>query len=142
MDKYGHLVVRGNKQVTGRKYVSFEETFEVPKDAKLDDASGMFEDGQIYCIAIPKVKGKQHAITMPEDHINPTKPRYKKEEASIRRYVAVGDRDEKVSRGGSPKDYLKNITGETSNKKIAYFVAILLALVVIMVVLIVKLRRN
>lgn len=124
--------------MTEHKYVSFEETFEVPNDAKLEDASGMFEDGQIYCIAIPKVKGI--AITMPprDQNISP-KPRSKKEGASIHRY---NEGEKAVPRRESPKDYLKNITGEPSNKKVAYFVAILLALVIIMVVLIVKLRRS
>lgn len=138
MDKYGHLVVRGNRQVTENKYVTFDETFEVPKDAKLEDASGFFEDGQIYCVAIPKVKGQHHALTIPKDHQNTSpKPRNKKEGASIHRY----NEGDKVVRRGNPKDYLKNVTGEPSNKKVAYFVAILLALVIIMVILIVKLRR-
>ncbi|XP_057791975.1 uncharacterized protein LOC131008890 [Salvia miltiorrhiza] len=54
IDKYGHLVVRGSHQITEHKYVSFEETFDVADDADLEQAEGLFQDEQIYCVAIPK----------------------------------------------------------------------------------------
>ncbi|XP_051133395.1 uncharacterized protein LOC127253028 [Andrographis paniculata] len=56
MDKYGYLVVRGDRQVSEHKYISFEETFDIPNDADLEEASGQFEDDQIYCVTIPKKK--------------------------------------------------------------------------------------
>ncbi|KAH6781578.1 hypothetical protein C2S52_001646 [Perilla frutescens var. hirtella] len=56
MDKYGHLVVRGTRQMTDHKYLSFEETFDVPVDGDLEQAGGMFEDDQIYRVVIPKKK--------------------------------------------------------------------------------------
>ncbi|KAL1553508.1 hypothetical protein AAHA92_14173 [Salvia divinorum] len=146
MDKYGHLVVRGNKQVSEHRYVSFEETYEIPSDAKLDDAMGLFEDNQIYCVAIPKVKGQQqHAITMPKEHkINP-KPRDKKDDASIHQYN--NDKNNNVEKpevpaqGSTRKDYLKIVRGDKSAMmKIALYIAALIALTVIMVVIILKLR--
>lgn len=151
MDKYGHLVVRGNKQVTEHKYVSFEETYEIPSDAKLDDAMGLFEDNQIYCVTIPKVKGQQqHAITMPKEHrINP-KPHDKKDEASINQYN--NNNDDKNSNVEKPevpaqgstrprKDYLKIVRGDKSAMmKMALYIATLIALTVITVVIILKLR--
>ncbi|XP_047944765.1 uncharacterized protein LOC125191295 [Salvia hispanica] len=146
MDKYGHLVVRGNKQVTEHKYVSFEETYEIPSDAKLDDAMGLFEDNQIYCVTIPKVKGQQqHAITMPKEHkINP-KPR---DNASIHQYDN-NDRNSNVEKPEVPaqgstkprKDYLKIVRGDKSAMmKIALYIAALIALTVITVLMILKLR--
>ncbi|XP_057791974.1 uncharacterized protein LOC131008889 [Salvia miltiorrhiza] len=152
MDKYGHLVVRGTKQVTEHKYISFEETFDIPTDAKLDDALGMFQDNQIYCVAIPKVKGQQqHAITMPKvDHNvnNPKPPDYKRDGASIHRYDTENNNNNdnnnnnekpEVSRS---RDYLKHIRGDKTKMKIAICVVTLIALIVITAVIIVKLRRR
>lgn len=56
MDKYGHLLVRGSREVTQHKYLSFEETFDVPDDGNLEHAEGLFQDDQIYCVTIPKNK--------------------------------------------------------------------------------------
>ncbi|XP_051133334.1 uncharacterized protein LOC127252981 [Andrographis paniculata] len=59
MDKYGHLVVRGDRQISEHKYISFEETFDVPKNGDLENASGVFENDQVYCITIPKKQQQQ-----------------------------------------------------------------------------------
>ncbi|CAI9773746.1 unnamed protein product [Fraxinus pennsylvanica] len=55
IDKYGHLVVRGERQLSGHKFVSFHETFNLPKNINVEETSGEFEDGEIFCITFPKL---------------------------------------------------------------------------------------
>ncbi|KAH6758418.1 hypothetical protein C2S51_018653 [Perilla frutescens var. frutescens] len=137
MDKYGHLVVRGNKQVSEHKHMSFDETYDVPNDANLEDASGMFEDGQIYCVAIPKLL-HHHAITMPQlqNHNPNPNPNSKKDINDSLHKTNVPPR--------SSNDYLKQIRGDKYPKKeIALFLAILVALILLIaVVLILKFRHR
>ncbi|KAL0364659.1 UNVERIFIED_CONTAM: hypothetical protein Sangu_0563500 [Sesamum angustifolium] len=96
MNKYGHLVVRGDKQVTEHKYITFEETFEVPNNADLEEANGMFEDGHIYCVTIPKKQQVQrnnaeHAITIANEENNP-KPQGNKD-GSFHKYESTNKPD-------------------------------------------------
>lgn len=55
IDKYGHLVVRGERQLSGHKFVSFYETFKLPQNINIEETSGIFEDGEIFCITLPKL---------------------------------------------------------------------------------------
>ncbi|KAI3463993.1 hypothetical protein Pfo_020656 [Paulownia fortunei] len=144
MDKYGHLVVRGDKQVTAHKYISFEETFEVPNNADLEEASGLLEDDQIYCITIPKKQDGQrigHAITMPKEEKTPVLDSPKAQDnkiGSFHKYEST-KKPEEISPPQPPpqpqrvtKNPLNVITGDkSSKKKIAIFVAILTALLVV-----------
>ncbi|KAK6128232.1 hypothetical protein DH2020_038036 [Rehmannia glutinosa] len=152
MDKYGHLVVRGDRQLTEHKYISFEETFEVPNNADLEEASGLFEDdGQIYCITIPKKQEGQrigHAITMPKEDIN--KPvddinnpkRQDNKIGSFHKYESTKKPEEITQQNGIGNNPLNVVTGHNNKKKISFAVAILTALLVVGVVLIVKLHHH
>lgn len=117
MDKYGRLVVRGDKQVSEHKYMSFEETYDVPNDANLEDAHAMFEDGQIYCVTIPKLikeQQQQHPITIQQNsHPQKSAP--------------------------TSTDYLKHIRGDysSSTNKLAALI-IVIALLALLVFLIIK----
>ncbi|KAL0421881.1 UNVERIFIED_CONTAM: hypothetical protein Slati_3211000 [Sesamum latifolium] len=149
MNKYGHLVVRGDKQVTGHKYITFEETFEVPNDADLEEASGMFKDGQIYCVTIPKKQQVQtnveHGITIAHDQNNP-KPQGNKD-GSFHKYETTKRPDGLLPQQHgriSASNSLKIVTGDKSKQKL-YFVfsiATVIILLVLAVVLIVKFRRH
>ncbi|XP_020551992.1 uncharacterized protein LOC110012471 [Sesamum indicum] len=149
MNKYGHLVVRGDKQVTEHKYITFEETFEVPKDADLEEASGMFEDNQIYCITIPKkqqvLTNVDHAITIANEDNN-TKPRDNKD-VSFHKYESTKKPDGLLPQQHgriSASNSLKIVTGNKSKQKLyfVFSVATAIILLVLAVVLIVKLRRH
>lgn len=128
VDKYGHLVVRGDKQVSDHKYISFEETFDVPKNADIENADGLFEDNQIYCVTIPKINGGRrtgHAITIPNLDNNQNK--HKPHEITEKPHGI----------GNNP---LQVIRGDKSRKKIGFFIAVLIALLIIAVALIIKFR--
>ncbi|KAK4427249.1 hypothetical protein Salat_1493800 [Sesamum alatum] len=145
MNKYGQLVVRGDKQVTEHKYITFEETFEVPNDADLEEASGMFEDGQIYCVTIPKKQQVEHAITVANEENKP-KPHGNKD-GSFHKYDSTKKPEELLpqQRGRiSASNSLKIVTGDKSKQKLyfAFSIATVIALLVLAVVLIVKFRRH
>ncbi|KAL8529637.1 hypothetical protein ACS0TY_006898 [Phlomoides rotata] len=153
MDKYGHLVVRGNRQISEHKYMSFEETFDVPATAELEEAEGLFEDEQIYCITIPKKKDGHksgHRISMQKDgdnNNNNNNPKGKDLKfGPIHKYNTT-DKQEGLSHIPAdhqriPKNPLKMIEGDKGKKSIVFSIALLIALIIVMVVLIVKLHRR
>ena len=114
MDKYGHLVVRGSHNITEHKYLSFEETFDVPDGANLELAEGIFEDEQIYCVTIPKsnklgqqVSGSDSKRVKFDDH---DQNKYKKNDLNER---------------PRPSSVIET---QNSMKKIAFLIAILVAI--------------
>lgn len=149
MDKYGRLVVRGDKQVSQHKYMSFEETYDVPSDANLEDAHAMFEDGQIYCVTIPKLtkeqQQQQHAITIPQ-HQNQNQNQNLNQNLNQNQNQNqnnINHPNPTQEKPVSSRDYLKLIRGDRSSaKKVALFVALLIALLVLLVFLIIKFRRR
>ncbi|KAG8388668.1 hypothetical protein BUALT_Bualt02G0149300 [Buddleja alternifolia] len=149
VDKYGHLVVRGNKQVSDHKYINFEESFNVPKNGNIEDADGFFEEDQIYCITIPKTKQQTgHAITImpnpsPMDNINPrtqdNSPKAPQQDNKVGSFRKYGSAKQQEKAANNP---LKVITADKSKKKIVFFIiAILIALLIIAVPLIIKFRH-
>ncbi|KAL2539493.1 SHSP domain-containing protein [Abeliophyllum distichum] len=60
IDKFGHLVVRGERQLSGHKFISFQETFDLPQNANVEESSGEFVDGEIYCVTIPKKQSSEY----------------------------------------------------------------------------------
>ncbi|KAL2454671.1 SHSP domain-containing protein [Abeliophyllum distichum] len=61
IDKFGHLVVRGERQLSGHKFISFQETFDLPQNANVEESSGEFVDGEIYCVTIPKKQSSEYS---------------------------------------------------------------------------------
>ncbi|KAL7153338.1 hypothetical protein ABFS83_04G161200 [Erythranthe nasuta] len=144
VDKYGHLVVRGDKKVSEHKYVTFEETFDVPNNADLENADGIFEQDQIYCVTIPKTsKGGKitgHAIAIPhelDNNNNNINTNLKPPDSIITTGSIIHKRDNTKN---NPLQVIRR--DKYSKKKIAFFVAVLIALFVVAVVLTLKFRRR
>ncbi|CAA0826630.1 Unknown protein [Striga hermonthica] len=135
VDKYDHLVVRGDKQVSEHKYISFEETFEVPNNGDLDEASGSFEDNQIYCITIPKKQGGRvtgHAITIPKQDNGPKGQDNRI--GSSHKYDHSPKQEELTPMNGITRHNIDNplavVTGHKYKRKIALLGVVIVALVI------------
>ncbi|CAK9155678.1 unnamed protein product [Ilex paraguariensis] len=57
VDKYGHILVHGERPVSENKFIRFKQTFNVPENSNIEDIAGKFEDGLLY-VAIPKYETK------------------------------------------------------------------------------------
>ncbi|PIN06785.1 hypothetical protein CDL12_20655 [Handroanthus impetiginosus] len=53
-DKYGHIIVSGERQVNDNKIIHFEQLFKVPENSDIEETSAIFEDDRTYCVTIPK----------------------------------------------------------------------------------------
>ncbi|KAG6389977.1 hypothetical protein SASPL_151453 [Salvia splendens] len=123
MDKYGHLVVRGSHKITENKYLSFEETFDVPDGAGLELAEGIFEDEQIYCVTIPKSNELGQRVGPGGSGSGSESKRVKFDDQDQNRYKK-NDLNERPR----PSSVIE--TQNSSMEKIAFLIAILVAIYV------------
>lgn len=114
--------------MTPHKYLSFEEAFDVPDDANLEHAEGLFQDDQIYCVTIPKSKkvgqtSKGDGGVKLEDHVGPKKDKKGHDEESICPKPGIGSHNE-------PPHPSPVISMHNSKNKITFVIAILFAIYV------------
>lgn len=141
IDKYGHLVVRGERQLSGHKFVSFYETFKLPQNINIEETSGIFEDGEIFCITLPKLS------ELEQRRMRPVRDQYEKP-YSTNRDIGQSMRtpesnDSNIRNNQSPKipdefidpEVQKPIDSDAKSKmKMWSFVGLIVILLIVIVV--------
>ncbi|KAL2462943.1 uncharacterized protein Fot_54180 [Forsythia ovata] len=141
IDKFGHLVVRGERQLSGHKFVSFQETFDVPKNANVEESSGEFVDGEIFCVTIPKMLSEYPKINTPTQKSmgNPESKRDHATGSNIGNKKSTRKPDEFLDPEVPKHDIKKHesniiTTDEKSTMKIWFFLVILVIVLIVIVV--------
>ncbi|XP_027169105.1 inactive protein RESTRICTED TEV MOVEMENT 2-like [Coffea eugenioides] len=70
-DNYGHLLVSGERQVNGIKHIRFQQSYRVPDNSDIQEATAKFEDEILYMI-IPKTATAENESNREKDTVPQT----------------------------------------------------------------------